>query len=610
MADDYEIKDIYQGGYDSLNPFPNLSPSNYPVQAGSLALTTLPTTANQVKEVSAKLSSGVKQIELALISPEIFDSIPQQHLKEINRVSKLTGAEISVHGPVMDSTGITQQGFSELNRKDAERRFTQTIERSHEIDPKGNILVNFHSAEGIPGTEYEVTPDGKKKMKKLIIVNRETGKIAPIEEEEKYDPRLEGLEKKRSFKQELKDLNATEWDNSLSAAIFNQENAEKILENIYPYVREIYPAIMKNPELVESLPQQSKDILARAQNAQEYINQAEITANSLFNRAYKYGTKEQQEELKKLAKEYRKVSGIKKEGQEYSSEEIIKVHDPKNKSRTVNLLLGGLQNIVPDMYIPIEKFAVEQSAKTFGNTAFNSYKKFKDNAPIVTIENPPAGFAISTGEDLRNLIKESRKQFVESAIKPKNDGGLNLSEAAAKKQAEKLIGATWDVGHINMIRKQGLGEKEILEESKKIAPFVKHVHLSDNFGFEHTELPMGMGNVPTKEIMKRLGKKGFEAKKVIEAAQWWQHFSPQGQPQESPLNPTLAAFGTPMHSTGEGPYWNQAVGFQQDYLGGYGNINPGIHHQTFGAGFSQLPVELGGQMPGAQGSRVSGNPME
>ncbi|MDP7520788.1 MAG: TIM barrel protein [Candidatus Pacearchaeota archaeon] len=610
MADDYEIKDIYQGGYDSLNPFPNLSPSNYPVQAGSLALTTLPTTANQVKEVSAKLSSGVKQIELALISPEIFDSIPQQHLKEINRVSKLTGAEISVHGPVMDSTGITQQGFSELNRKDAERRFTQTIERSHEIDPKGNILVNFHSAEGIPGTEYEVTPDGKKKMKKLIIVNRETGKIAPIEEEEKYDPRLEGLEKKRSFKQELKDLNATEWDNSLSAAIFNQENAEKILENIYPYVREIYPAIMKNPELVESLPQQSKDILARAQNAQEYINQAEITANSLFNRAYKYGTKEQQEKLKKLAKEYRKVSGIKKEGQEYSSEEIIKVHDPKNKSRTVNLLLGGLQNIVPDMYIPIEKFAVEQSAKTFGNTAFNSYKKFKDNAPIVTIENPPAGFAISTGEDLRNLIKESRKQFVESAIKPKNDGGLNLSEAAAKKQAEKLIGATWDVGHINMIRKQGLGEKEILEESKKIAPFVKHVHLSDNFGFEHTELPMGMGNVPTKEIMKRLGKKGFEAKKVIEAAQWWQHFSPQGQPQESPLNPTLAAFGTPMYSTGEGPYWNQAVGFQQDYLGGYGNINPGIHHQTFGAGFSQLPMELGGQMPGAQGSRVSGNPME
>ena len=128
MADDYEIKDIYQGGYDSLNPFPNLSPSNYPVQAGSLALTTLPTTANQVKEVSAKLSSGVKQIELALISPEIFDSIPQQHLKEINRVSKLTGAEISVHGPVMDSTGITQQGFSELNRKDAEK-FRSTYQK-------------------------------------------------------------------------------------------------------------------------------------------------------------------------------------------------------------------------------------------------------------------------------------------------------------------------------------------------------------------------------------------------------------------------------------------------------------------------------------------------
>jgi len=37
---------------------------------------------------------------------------------------------------------------------------------------------------------------------------------------------------------------------------------------------------------------------------------------------------------------------------------------------------------------------------------------------------------------------------------------------------------------------------------------------------------------------------------------------------------------------------------------------PQVNYETFGAGFSRLPAELGGQFPGAQGSRMSGRPME
>ena len=75
-----------------------------------------------------------------------------------------------------------------------------------------------------------------------------------------------------------------------------------------------------------------------------------------------------------------------------------------------------------------------------------------------------------------------------------------------------------------MLRRYGYTEEEIIKETEKVAPLVKHVHLSDNFGFEHTELPMGMGNVPLKEMMEKLGEKGFDAKKIIEAGAWWQHF--------------------------------------------------------------------------------------
>lgn len=54
----YTIENIYQGGYSTLDP--NKAYSNtftgYRTNVGSLGLTTNPQTANQLKEVSDKLS--------------------------------------------------------------------------------------------------------------------------------------------------------------------------------------------------------------------------------------------------------------------------------------------------------------------------------------------------------------------------------------------------------------------------------------------------------------------------------------------------------------------------------------------------------------------------
>ena len=262
-----------------------------------------------------------------------------------------------------------------------------------------------------------------------------------------------------------------------------------------------------------------------------------------------------------------------------------------------NLVPTKNSDIVPEVYKPLENFAVEKSAETFGNVAFKAYKKFKENAPIISIENPPAGGGLSRAEDLKALVNASREQFVKRAV---SEG---MSEKDAKAQAEKLIGVTWDVGHINMIRKYGYSEKDVVKESEKIAPLVKHVHLSDNFGFEHTELPMGMGNVPIGEIMKRLGERGFEARKVIEAGNWWQHF------KTSPFQETLEAFGSPIYGMKMAPYWNQSVGVQ-GYFGGYWNMLPQVNYETMGSGFSMLPSELGGRRQGSSGSRMSGRPLE
>jgi len=610
----YTISDIYMRGPSSFD-----SPQDTPITAGSLGLTTDARTANILKEVSDKTSTGVKQIELEFVSPEVFDSIPQQQLKEVRRLSELTGVGLSVHGPVVDTTGISQQGFSELNRESSERRIIQTIERSHELDPKGNIIVNFHSAEGIPGTEWKTLGD-KREARKLIVVNRESGKLAPLEEERKFYPEMreikkgiteEDIQKYRKGKigadkiydfippgkgkiytpeKELKVLNDSEWINSITGIETFKKQADEVMSgavvSLAPMLSEY-----KKGDKIELTPQQQSAMM-QLQRGETFLSNVESSFNSIYNKAYKYGDGKIKEKLIKISENWvKEMKNLEKESNNFNV--------PILKSQLLEKAIAQLRDVqAPEMYIPVEEFATEQSSKTFGNAAFEAWKKFGDKAPIISIENPPAGFALSTGEDLKNLAEKSREHFVS---KLKEEG---MSGKQAKAQAEKLIGVTWDVGHINMLRKQGFGEEDIIKETEKIAPLIKHVHLSDNFGFEHTELPMGMGNVPTKEIMEKLGKKGFEAKKIVEAIGWWQHF------QSSPLQETMEALGSPMQSTAPGLYWNQVVGLQQGYLSGYGQMLPPKHYETFGAGFAQLPQEVGGQMPGAQGSRMSGKPME
>ena len=588
---DYTIENIYQGGYSDFSSPTKLS------EAGALGMTPDPRKAKIVKDASSKIASGAKHMELVLVSPQVVDAIPKQQLAEARRLGELTGVEFSVHGPVIDTTGVDQRaGFSELNREASERRIIDTLERSHEISPTGKIPVVFHSGEGIPGSDWKTLGHGEeeRQAQKLIVISRDSGKMIPIEEERKFYPgQKEIVEDIMTPEQGLKSMNATEWSNSLAQVEFQRENAERILEDVHPIFQGVFMDIMAGKKDPSTLNVDEQHQLNKIYSAGEYTHQADLSIRGLFDKAYKNCKDEKDKEiLSKLSENYGKDLGIRKDGKR----EIKSISPTVQSSAMINLL-QGLSQLTPELYVPIEEFAVEQSSKTFGNAALAAYQKYGDKSPLVTIENPPAGFGLSTAKDLKDLVVASRNHFVEKAVEE------GISKKEAEKQSEKLIAATWDLGHINMLRGKGFTEEEIIKETETIAPFVNHVHLSDNFGMEHTELPMGMGNVPMKEMMEKLGQKGFEAKKIIEAGNWWQHF------QSSPFQETLEEMGSTMYSTGTGPYWSQAPGLHQNYAGGFGNMLPQTHYGLFGAGFSQLPTELGGSA-GATGGRMSGRGME
>lgn len=609
---------FYEGTPGPLDPIYTSAP--YRVLFSELSAPTDIRTANAIKDASDNLNTGIKNIEISAIDPRIIDSIPKEHFKELNRMAKLVGAELSLHGPMIEPTGITEHGWQKMNQEAAKRQMWSAIERSHDLNPKGNIPVTFHTTIiGLPPAEFKVKEKVKeggeevvKEVTKSVLLVDPNGNLTQIKEEPRYFPTAETKESEIGKlvpfdpEKEIERINEEVWLRQLENLNFSARRGEETLQQTERILKDSkididFSEVDENAwkEVKEKHPEFEvfKQIEKELTHGSIFLRDAYLNLKKEYDLIYKTASGEEKEKLDAYARE------IAPRIKEFEHIEL----NPKKLTEFAETIGEGVKvlgDIKPKkLLIPLKDFAIEKCADTVSDLAVESYKKFGSTAPIISLENHPAGMSILTrADEIREVIKKARDEFVEKAVKQ----GIGKSDA--KSASEKLIGATWDVGHINMLRRYGYDKADIIKETETIAPFVKHVHLSDNFGFEHTELPMGMGNVPIKEILKKLGQEGFEGKKVIEAGDWWQHFSPGGK-QNPPLMPTLQALGSPLYPMYMQPAWTQVYDTRGGYFAGYGTISPEIHHSLYGAGFSSLPMELGGQIPGKE-SRQTGTPME
>ena len=108
------------------NKYKTNNEKEFYVNHNQLGAPTSPQTANQLQEATSRLNAGLKNVELSLISPDVFESIPKQHFEEVRRLGELTGSKASLHFPAqIDLAGFKggQQGvaWSERERKQAEK---------------------------------------------------------------------------------------------------------------------------------------------------------------------------------------------------------------------------------------------------------------------------------------------------------------------------------------------------------------------------------------------------------------------------------------------------------------------------------------------------------
>lgn len=633
----YGSEGFFYGEYSSLSPdYGNFI--GYRMNAAGLGFPGSPQTANQLGETVNALKQGVKAFEVTMLDPNTTDTIPKQHFKEMRQLMKISGVKPSVHGPLIDPAGFGEKGWGgEQAIEDNIRRMNNVIERAQMLDPKGNIPIVFHASNGAPSAEWEPY-QGKEGDNSLghqrtaAVINQETGQVQAMREKRRYSPHTPDklpIEKEKlkeggywfTADDQIRSANETEWDRTMTDLATYNKNADEILGNSASYlydfndvVKDAYGKVFHkgtgenlNPESINS---QEEIALEKMEKASIFLDNVQLSFTSAFDRAFEFGNDKQRKELKKLADSFsREMENIAEYDLNDKGEPInviVPILQPLKKKEILDKSIKQLHLITerrmggaPTVYKPVEDFVGDKAAETFGRVAFDSYKKFKDKAPTLVIENPPVGMALNRAEELNKLIDDARENFKNDLIK--NEG---LDEKEAKKIAEKQIGATWDVGHINLLKKTGFSDEDIIKETSKIGKKVKHIHLTDNFGYNDSHLAPGMGNVPFKKILEELEKHGKvnEMRKIVESGAFVQQF------KKSPHPLALQAFGSGIYGAKAEMYWNQTQGMYGSYFGGYGTVNPQTHHSLYGSGFTTLPIELGGNIPGSN-SRFSGNSM-
>jgi hypothetical protein len=478
-------------------------------------------------------------------------------------------------------------------------------------------------------------------IRKMGVINQATGQLQPVEHEVKEYPTRDKPVVFDTWSK-INSMNTTQWEEEKLKLFSMQKDADEIRRRTAENMKidgAIRNAINEqgeiNEEIIEEKLGTNWQMLvenARMEESRSGQHLREINRNIQSNylalhdkikrfrpkegdvefEGYEQNIGEYEKEIDKINKkqmaqlkglpEHPLIKGRPKKQQEANAKQL----SLKIQQEWEDGLVNAIDQVnAPKVWKPVSEIAEDKVSETVANVMYKLYDRNKNIAledlPTLALENFQPVTPLSRAEDLKAAIKLAREKFVEKMTP-------EVGKDRAKKAANKLIGATWDVGHINMMRRAGYSEEKlkelVLKEAKTIAKDVRHLHLTDNFGFGDSHLAPGMGNVPFKETLEEMEKAGFfndpKRRAIVEAG---------ALPKDFQISPTpfiLDHFNSPLYKMGEtSPHWrDERPSMYQETFVEYpqGNFN------LYGSSFTTLPRELGGQVGGDK-SRFSETPM-
>ena len=139
-------------------------------------------------------------------------------------------------------------------------------------------------------------------------------------------------------------------------------------------------------------------------------------------------------------------------GRQLEIKEKIRLGDELYRHKAANTF----NNVeTPKLFVPINDFAKEKLVKTLSNVMLHTYKKFKDEAPTLAVENFWTDSALTRADDLKEAIQKSKEETIQKLV---SDG---VDKKKAQKWIDQHLGVTWDIGHISSLRNAGLSDEEL-----------------------------------------------------------------------------------------------------------------------------------------------------
>ena len=635
MADFFKRE--YSGSMDSKYYF-----TSDKIPAGKIGATASMQTPNQIGELTSRLNQGLKAVEIGAMNQRLLDQVPLKHFTEMKRLNKLTGAEASLHAPIqdLDLAGFTEHGWNEYERKGSVEKLKSVIDRAHALDEKGNIPITVHAG-GFPSQKWqkeglykggeieETSKPLQDQRSEMAIVNQDTGQMQQVRYREKEY--ISGKKMAWTPEFSMNNLNRVSWDEEQLRLMQHKKEMNEVIDRFTRSEGRYLELLEANKKKI--LTEREKMELASLESEKERVadHQKEIYQNmrslveDMYNRYKKYKPEVATLEAQEREKEIERNMGVVKSQQqkmEIVEQELDKLEVKFKKSKeeeAENIRLDYMrkanelnktyheqtESIVrtvskmpaPKTWVPIDKFAKEKVSSSITEAALYAYKKYGEKAPIISVENVYPEFALSRANSLKETVELAKENFAKELQSKEK-----LSRKKAEEIANKIIGITWDVGHIYMLKKYGYTDEDIRKEAEKVGKHVSHIHLTDNFGFEDSHLPPGEGAVNIKEQLEEIEKSLTEEqrakmKAIVEAGEFVANFKEVPHLYalshlNSPLYPSRLEDGTMMP---QGPYWKEIWDSYGTYFGGFGEIMPQKYFDLYGApGFSQLPSSLGG----------------
>ena len=121
--------------------------------------------------------------------------------------------------------------------------------------------------------------------------------------------------------------------------------------------------------------------------------------------------------------------------------------------------------------------------------------------PMLRLSSYIQEWLLETARFFTKIINDPAYDSLSLYVENMFEDSPDLMAELMKKIDSPRVGITMDVGHVNVY-----GKGEYLRWIRMLAPYIRHIHLSDNEGMIDQHIPLGAGTVDFDEFFTALGQ--------------------------------------------------------------------------------------------------------